>query len=85
MMRDGKRFGVDTIPALMGPVLAHGRLAWAPLASGVAGSQGFTVGTATYTAAKPEDNWRSSYVIIWMRQSDKSWKVRFYVGRRIQE
>jgi ketosteroid isomerase-like protein len=57
----------------------------APIASGKSGDLGFTVGKATFTGAKPEDGWRSTYVTIWRHRPDGGWKVLFDTGRLVQE
>ncbi|MGE0546165.1 MAG: hypothetical protein AB7O24_12355 [Kofleriaceae bacterium] len=86
MMRRGQRIeGHDAIRAAMTPVLGAGRLTWTPSASGLAETLGFTIGKATFEAATPADNWRSSYVTIWRKQPDGSWKVWFDVGRVVNE
>jgi ketosteroid isomerase-like protein len=85
MMRRAGRVEYAAIADAMKPTLSAGRLDWAPIASGKSGDLGFTVGKATFTAAKPEDNWRSTYVTIWHRQPDGSWKVLFDTGRLVQE
>lgn len=86
MISKGKRVeGHAAISGLMTDLLASGTLAWAPIASGVSGKVGFTVGKATFTGAKPEDAWRSSYVTIWRQQADGSWKVWFDAGRVTNE
>jgi ketosteroid isomerase-like protein len=86
MLRQGEKVvGHDAIAALMRPALAGGRMSWAPLASGRAGDLGFTVGKASFTGATAETSWRSSYVTIWRRQSDGTWKVLFDTGRIIHE
>ena len=85
MMRRAGRVEYAAIAEVMKPTLSAGRLDWAPIASGKAGDLGFTVGKATFTAAKPEDNWRSTYVTIWHRQPDGSWKVLFDTGRLVQD
>ena len=73
----------DSVPArAMAPLLAKGKLVWAPVASGREGPLGFTVGKATYTG---EDSWASSYVTIWRQQPDGSWKVLFDTGRAVQK
>jgi ketosteroid isomerase-like protein len=69
----------------MKPTLSSGRLDWAPIASGKSGDLGFTVGKAAFTGATPEDGWRSTYVTIWHRQPDGTWKVLFDTGRVVQE
>ena len=87
MMRKGKRIEGDAIRATMGPLLASGTLAWAPLTSGrptTTSKLGFSVGTAKFTADKPEtpeDNWGSAYITIWKQQPDGGWKVTFDTGR----
>jgi len=85
MMGRAGRVEHAAIAAAMTPTLTSGRLAWAPIASGKSGELGFTVGKATFTAARPEDNWRSTYATIWRRQPDGSWKVLFDTGRIVQE
>jgi ketosteroid isomerase-like protein len=85
MQRTGRVEGVAAIGDAMRDLLAAGDLAWAPIASGRRGDVGFTVGKATYTGAKPEDAWRSSYVTIWKRQPDGAWKVWFDTGRITNE
>jgi ketosteroid isomerase-like protein len=62
-----------------------GHLRWSPIASRVHGDLGFTVGTATWTANDTtEPAWRGSYVTIWGRQPDGSWKVVMDTGRTAQ-
>jgi ketosteroid isomerase-like protein len=85
MMRKAGRVEYAAIADAMKATLAAGRLDWAPIASGKSGDLGFTVGKARFTAARPEDNWRSTYVTIWHRQADGSWKVLFDTGRVVQE
>ena len=95
MVRKGKRIEGDAIRETMGPLLASGTLAWAPLAAGrpsPTSTLGFTVGTAKFTADKPEtpeDNWGSAYITIWKAQPEEKgqtgggWKVTFDTGRPI--
>ncbi len=85
MMRRSGRIEYAAIAEAMAPTLTSGRLAWAPIASGRAGELGFTVGKATFTAARAEDGWRSTYATIWRRQPDGSWKVLFDTGRIVQD
>jgi hypothetical protein len=85
MMRKAGRVEYGAIADAMKPVLSAGRLDWAPLASGKSGDLGFTVGKATFTGARPEDGWRSTYVTIWHRHTDGSWMVLFDTGRLVQE
>lgn len=87
MLRKGKRIEGDAIRETMGPLLASGTLAWAPLVAArptATSKLGFSVGTATFTADKPEtpeDNWASAYITIWKQQPDGGWKVTFDTGR----
>jgi ketosteroid isomerase-like protein len=85
MMRRAGRVEYAAIADAMKATLSAGRLDWAPIASGKSGDLGFTVGKATFTGAKPEDGWRSTYVTIWHRQPDGGWKVLFDTGRPVQE
>jgi ketosteroid isomerase-like protein len=85
MMRKAGRVERAAIAEVMAPTLTSGRLDWAPIASGKSGALGFTVGKAAFTASRPEDGWRSTYVTIWRRQPDQSWKVLFDTGRPVQE
>jgi ketosteroid isomerase-like protein len=85
MMRKAGRVEYAAIAEVMKPTLTSGRLDWAPIESGTSGDLGFTVGKATFTGAKPEDGWRSTYVTIWHRQPDGAWKVLFDTGRPVQE
>lgn len=82
MMQRGARIEGDAIRAAMAPLFEGGMLAWDPIASGRAGTLGFTVGKATYTGA---DRWRSSYITIWRQQPDGTWKVLFDTGRPVHE
>jgi ketosteroid isomerase-like protein len=82
MMRRGKRVEYAQIRETMESTLSKGKLEWAPIASGKRGDLGFTVGKATYTG---EDSWRSTYVTIWRKQADSSWKVLFDTGRPVQK
>ena len=85
MMRKVGRVDHAAIAEVMKPTLFGGRLDWAPVASGKSGDLGFTVGKASFTGAKPDDGWRSTYVTIWRRQADGTWKVLFDTGRLVQE
>jgi ketosteroid isomerase-like protein len=86
MLRNTERIqGHAAITEEMTNLIASGTLAWAPIASGVSGKVGFTVGKATYTGAKPGNTWRSGYVTIWRQQADGSWKVWFDVARIVNE
>lgn len=72
----------DVMRRRMAEVLAGGALAWAPVASGVSedGELGFTVGTSTYTPADGSAAIPGTYVTIWRKQPDGSWKVLFDTG-----
>ena len=86
MMRKGARVeGKSAIADLMRDLLASGKLAWDPIASGRRGDVGYTVGKATFTGTKPDDTWRSTYVTIWRKQADGTWKVWFDVGRMVND
>ena len=86
MMRRGARIeGAAAIGDAMRDLLASGRLAWVPVASRRRGDLGFTVGKATFTGATPADAWKSTYVTVWRRQPDGTWKVLFDTGRLVNE
>lgn len=86
MMRPQGRVARDAIAGVMAPVLSGGRLDWAPIASGMAGELGFTVGKATFTpTGGGAGGWRSSYVTIWRKQPAGDWKVLFDTGRIVHE
>lgn len=85
MLRPRGRIEGAAIAEAMRPTLTSGTLAWTPIASRRRGDLGFTVGKATFTAARPEDSWRSSYVTLWRRQPDGSWKVLLDTGRVVNE
>lgn len=57
-----------------------GKLVWEPVASGLApaGDLGFTVGTWTWTGEGGEGH--GSYVTVWRKQADGSWKVLYDGG-----
>ena len=81
MMHNGERIEGDAIRDEMFTLLLSGTLAWDPIASGVDGELGFTVGKATYTPQSSKTSWASTYVTIWHHQPDGSWKVLFDTGR----
>jgi ketosteroid isomerase-like protein len=86
MMRKGKRVEGDAIREMMRDTLANGVLAWDPIASGVEGELGYTVGKATYTPNKAgEPGWASTYITIWRHQPDGRWKVLFDTGRPVNQ
>jgi ketosteroid isomerase-like protein len=81
----GRVEGRDQIGQAMEELLANGKLAWAPIASGRRGEVGYTVGKATYTGTLETDRWRSVYVTIWRKQPDGTWKVAFDTGRVVND
>ena len=66
----------------MTAVLAAGSLAWEPVAAGVSGDGGlgFTVGTSVYTPRDGTPAETGSYVTIWRKQPDGTWRVLFDAG-----
>jgi ketosteroid isomerase-like protein len=77
----------EAIRETMAPLFARGvQIAWEPVASGLspAGDLGYTVGTSRFTAPDSKgvrvETHRGSYVTIWRRQPDGSWKVLFDTG-----
>jgi hypothetical protein len=85
MMGKAGRVEYAAIAEAMRPILVSGRLAWAPIASGKSGGLGYTVGKASFTGPTPADGWRSTYVTIWRRQPDGTWKVLFDTGRIVHD
>lgn len=85
MITKAGRVEYAAIAEAMRPTLAAGRLTWAPIASGQAGGLGYTIGKAAYTGAAAVAGWRTSYVTIWRRQPDGTWKVLFDTGRIVQD
>jgi hypothetical protein len=85
MMHIGKRIERAAIRDAMLDTLAEGVLAWDPIASGSEGADlGYTVGKATYTPNDVrEPGWASTYITIWRRQADGTWKVLFDTGRAV--
>lgn len=81
MTKKGRVEGPDAIRELMSGLLATTKVEWAPIASGMRGDIGFTIGKATFTGK--DDSWRSTYVTIWKKQPDGSWKVTFDTGRTV--
>jgi ketosteroid isomerase-like protein len=80
-----KRVGPDAIRAAMADFLGEVKIAWKPVASARRGDLGFTLGEATFTHAKASRTWKGTYVTLWHRQPDGSWKVRFDTGRTVNE
>lgn len=88
MESQGKRVqGAEAIRAAMAPLLSDRsrRLQWAPQWSGLspAGDVGFTIG-AWALRNHADGAWQTaatgSYVTLWRRQPDGSWKVLFDAG-----
>jgi len=82
MTKAGRVEGADGIREVMSGLLASTKIEWAPIASAMRGDVGYTVGKATFTGK--DDSWRSTYVTIWKKQPDGSWKVLFDTGRTVQ-
>ena len=80
MTKGGRAEGADAIRGLMSELLATTKVEWAPIASAVRGDIGYTVGKATFTG---KESWRSTYVSIWKKQPDGTWKVLFDTGRTV--
>ena len=83
MTGNGRVEGAEGIRKAMAPVLTSTSVEWAPIASAMRGDLGYTVGKAKFENA--EDSWRSTYVTIWRKQPDGTWKVLFDTGRVAQE
>lgn len=81
---DGEKMERDAIRAQMTPILTAGRLTWAPIASGGNDALGFTVGKATFTARSGERR-LTSYITMWRKQADGTWKALFDTGRIVQD
>jgi len=76
----GRLEGVDAIRADIAATLAAGALAWKPLASGVRGEWGFTIGTYSFVPAGASAQAAiGSYCTIWHRV-DGAWRVAFDLG-----
>jgi hypothetical protein len=86
MMRgSGDKIERDALGEHMGPILSSGKLEWAPIASGRNDALGFTVGKATFTDAKGGERRLTTYVTIWRKQADGTWKALFDTGRIVQD
>ncbi|HWO24412.1 MAG TPA: DUF4440 domain-containing protein [Kofleriaceae bacterium] len=86
MMRgDGEQIAREALAEQMRPILTSGRLEWAPIASGGNDKLGFTVGKATFTATAGGERRLTSYVTIWRKQGDGTWKALFDTGRIVQD
>ena len=81
----GDKIEHDAIAEQMRPILTAGKLEWAPLASGLNGSLGYTVGKATFTASEGGERRLTTYVTIWRKQADGAWKALFDTGRIVQD
>jgi hypothetical protein len=81
---DGEKLDRDAIRAQMTPILASGKLTWAPIASGRNDALGFTVGKATFTG-KDGERRLTSYITMWRKQDDGTWKALFDTGRIVQD
>ncbi len=84
-MLRGQRHEGAAIGEAMAPMFAKGTLARSPIASHRLVDVGFTVGKAAFTSSAGVVEWRSTYVTIWRRQPDGSWKVLFDTGRVVQQ
>ncbi len=67
----------------MKTLLDNGTLSWTPIASGVHGTLGYTVGTATFKVTTGRTTLHTTYARIWAKQADGTWKVRFDTDRAI--
>ena len=81
----GKKASGEEVRRRMGGFLAQTRLTWEPVASQRSGDLGFTIGKATFTTVADGTSWRGTYVTLWHRQADGTWKVRFDTGRTVNE
>ena len=80
-MWNGARIEGPAIRATIAKTFARGVLRWAPVASGVRGDVGFTLGTFSFAPAAGGKGGHGSYCTIWRRQADGAWKVVFDTGR----
>lgn len=74
--------GHDAIKADIAQLLGGASLTWTPVTSrmGASGEIGFTVGTFAVVVQKKVAA-RGSYVTVWRKQPDGSWKVQSDAGR----
>lgn len=84
MSKAGRVEGAAAIRELMSGTLAKFEVEWVPIASARRGDLGYTVGKATFTAADG-NGFRTTYVSIWKRQADGTWKVLFDTGRPVHD
>jgi ketosteroid isomerase-like protein len=82
---DGEQIAREALADQMRPILTSGRLEWAPTASGANAKLGFTVGKATFTASQGGERRLTSYVTIWRKQANGTWKALFDTGRIVQD
>ncbi len=73
--RGGRRIERAEMHDVLAKTLEHGGLTWAPIASGIRGDLGFTLGHYSYRDRN------GSYATIWRKQPDGTWKVVFDIGR----
>jgi hypothetical protein len=86
MMRgSGDKIEHDALAEQMRPILTAGKLEWAPIASGIHDTLGYTVGKATFTAKEGGERRLTTYVTIWRKQADGAWKALFDTGRIVQD
>jgi hypothetical protein len=85
IIRGDERLEGEAIRTRIKPLLDNGTMTWTPLASGTHGTLGYTVGTATVKPRTGQSVFRTSYVRIWAKQADATWKVRFDTDRWINE
>jgi ketosteroid isomerase-like protein len=85
--RQKRRIEGAGIRDVMAPLFSRGmQIEWTPVASGLspAGDLGYTIGTSRFTepgaGGSRVEAARGSYVTIWRRQGDGSWKVVFDTG-----
>jgi len=81
--RQGLVAGPAAVRETMAKPLAEATVLWEPVASGInpAGTLGFTVGRARWMGRGNEPVGAGSYVTIWQRQPDGTWKWVFDAGR----
>jgi hypothetical protein len=82
---NGKRVEQAQIGTVMGNVLMGATLDWQPLASGVQGDLGFTLGTYTLESKNSSQHEDGSYCTIWRRAPGGPWKVLFDVGSHTEK
>jgi hypothetical protein len=81
---DGLLTGPDVIRTAMARTLARVHLAWEPTAGRLAFTNDIGITVGKYTATDPDTarvTGRGSYITVWRRQRDGSWKILFDTGR----